>query len=70
MVFQNKSVFLKSLRGTGGGGPIESHREYYVEEGFSGNPPELRPEFPRTARGRYEPTNSVSLLKIIFFNTF
>ena len=51
MVFQNKCMSWKWLRGTGGG-PAKSHREYYVGEGFSGSPLELKPEFSRTARGR------------------
>ena len=51
MVFQNKSVSGNSLRPRRGG-PAESHREYYVGEGFLGKTPPLRTEAddPRKVR--------------------
>ena len=49
VVFQKKSVSWKSLIPRRGG-PAESHREYYVGEGFLGSPPAQEAEFSRGAR--------------------
>lgn len=51
MVFQKKSVSRKSLRPRRGG-PAESHREYYVGEGFLGSPPTSEPTDSQEGRGR------------------
>ncbi len=46
-------VCLGTLLDPEGGGPAESHREYYVGGGLPGSPACLRcPEFPRRARPR------------------
>ena len=51
VVFQKKSVSRNSLRPRRGG-PAESHREYYVGEGFLGSPPARKLVNSQEGRGR------------------